>query len=49
MCSLIFYAQLVPGLLNFALHANYFSTPQQFTQGIVRMDSGTANTCIEHA
>ena len=39
----------MPGLLNCALHANYFSTPQQFTQSVGRMDSGIVNTCIEHA
>ena len=49
MCCLRFYAQLVPGLFNCALHAKYFSTAQQFTQSIVRMDSGIVNTCIEHA
>ena len=35
----------MPGLLNCALHANYFSTPQQFTQSVGRMDSGIVNTC----
>ena len=50
MCSLRLYAQLVLGLdgSGCVLDANCFSTAQQFTQTVARMDSGIVNTCIEH-